>query len=218
MKPTKESARRRLLKRYPDHLKLIDSGKIPSEHTTGPDLSYYIESAKFYYDLIVESSTHFKDKPQAVTKTDLKMAGLAYNRFVHATWGLIARGADSVPYAIQLVRSSDRDHREAAANVLGGLRTPERLPEILQSVHLALQNEPDQEVLDSLLGVLGELRSQDSIPVLSRFLIDDSVDSDTRGIAAYSLGQIVRKRFNKTDNDPIQVACDWLKANGYGPQ
>ena len=48
--PTREE----LLAQYPDHLNLLDSGQIPSEYHKGPDLSYFTETAEFYYRLISE--------------------------------------------------------------------------------------------------------------------------------------------------------------------
>ena len=74
--------RERLLSRFPKHLELIDSGEIPHEYSTGPDLSYYTESAEYYYNLIVESAPHLKDKPRAVTDIDREMASVANNRIV----------------------------------------------------------------------------------------------------------------------------------------
>ena len=87
--------RAELLAQFADHVALIDSRQIPHSYEGRPDLSYYTESAQFYYDLICESVPHLKDKPRAATDRDREMASLAYNRIVHATWGLIARGADA---------------------------------------------------------------------------------------------------------------------------
>ena len=201
-----DEMRRRLLRRFPNHRELIDSREIPHEHATGPDLTYYIESAQFYYELIVESAPEMDD-PQLSSRD--------YNRIVHASWGMIAQGADAVPFAIKLVRSSNRDQREAAGNVFCGLRDPARLPDILSQIHATLANETDQLVLDTLLGALGSLRSRESIPVLAPYILNESVDPDTRDNAACSLGQIVRKRFDKSAVGTIPAACEWLAAKGY---
>ncbi len=210
--------RSRLLARYPNHLDLIDSREIPHEYASGPDLSYYSESAQYYYNLILESAPYLKDKPRAkgpVTNADREMASVVNNRIVHAGWGLVARGAEAVPYAVKLVRSADRDHREAAANVFCGLRDARRLPEIVSQITSALQTESDRLVVDSLLAALGNLRSRDAIPVIARFVLNHSEDSDTRHTAAVSLGQIIKRRFDNRGADTIQMACDWLAANGY---
>jgi hypothetical protein len=214
--PAPERRRGRLLRRFPNHLDLIDSREIPHEYSTGPDLSYYTESAEFYYNLIVDSAPHLKDKPRAVSEAERQMASVANNRIVEASWGLIARGAEAIPYAIKLVRSTDRDEREAAANVFCGLRDPARLREVVAEITAALETEDDRLVIDSLLGALGHLRSRDAISVIARFIMDPAEDSDTRFDAAESLGQIVKRRFDKGGADAVENARAWLMSHGYG--
>lgn len=210
-----ERRRRRLLARFPNHLALIDSREIPLGSSGCPDLSYLTESPEFYFDLIVDSARHLKDKPHGATAADREMASVAYNRIVNADWGLIARGSQAIPYAIKLVRSSDRDHREAATNVFCGLRNPERLPEIVSEIVAALESEDDRLVIDCLLGALGHLRSREAIPILARFILNPSEDADSRFDAAVSLGNIMRIRFEKRGNDAVQQACSWLADHGY---
>lgn len=103
---TGERRRRRLLSRFPTHIDLIDRREIPHEYSTGPDLSYYTKSPQFYYGLIVESASHLKDKLPVATEADRQLGSVANNRIVNATWGLIACGAQAIPYAIKLVRST----------------------------------------------------------------------------------------------------------------
>lgn len=210
-----DEQRDRLLAQYSTHLALIDSGEIPREYRTGPDLSYYTESADFYYQLIVDSAPDLKDKPRAVTEADKRKAAIAYNRMVHATWGLIACGALATSYAITIARSKDRDHREMAANVFCGLRDPERAPQIIEEIRKSLATENDRLVIDSMLGALGPLRSREAIPDLARFILDENEDADTRDTASTSLGQIVRKRFDKGEGNAVDKAKQWLIANGY---
>lgn len=143
------------------------------------------------------------------------MASVAYNRIVNSGWGLIARGPASIPYAVKLVRSSDRDHREAATNVFCGLRNPERLPEIVSEIVAALESEDDRLVIDCLLGALGHLRSREAVPILARFILHSTEDHDTRFEAAMSLGKIVNVRFDKKGDDAVQQACSWLLGHGY---
>lgn len=212
-----DEQRDKLLAQYSTHLELIDSREIPHEYRTGPDLSYYTESAEFYYQLIVDSAPHLKDKRRVATDADREMASTAYNRMVHATWGLIACGAAATPFAIALARSKDRDHREMAANVFCGLRDPERAPQILEEIRKSLATENDHLVIDSLLGALGPLRSREAIPDLARFILDEYEDMDTRDTAATSLGQIVRKRFDKGEENTVDKAKQWLIANGFEP-
>ncbi|HEX5444159.1 MAG TPA: HEAT repeat domain-containing protein [Pirellulales bacterium] len=212
----KERRRRRLLSRFPTHIGLIDSRGIPL-NSGCPDLSYYTESPEFYYGLIVDSVPHLKGKLPVATEADRQMGAVANNRIVNAIWGLIACGAKAVPYAIKLVRSTDRDEREAAAGVFCGLRDPARVTEIVAEIVAALETENDRLVVDSLLGALGHLRSRDAIPVVARFVMNADEDSDTRFGAAESLGQIVNRRFDKDGAHAVDNACAWLVSHSYHP-
>jgi len=209
---TRPPTREELLAKYPDHLALIDSREIPLTEERTPDLSYYTESAQFYYDLICDSAPHLKDKPHAVTLEEKLMAAKAGNRMAEATWGLIARGAEAIPFAIRLVRSNDPDLKEMGANVFCGLQIGERAPEVLRHIIAALENETDRLVIDSLIGVLGHLKSRDAIPVLAKFIRDEKEDGDTRWEAAVSLGKIAHKRFDKDGQNAVESATEWLKS------
>ena len=208
-------AKERLSARFPNHLDLIDSREIPHEYSAGPDLSYYTESAEFYYHLIVDSAPYLKDKLPAATDADRQMAGVANNRIVNASWGLIARGAEAIPYAIKLIRSTDRDEREAAASVFCGLRDPARVTDIVAEITAALETENDRLVVDSLLVALGQLRSREAIPTIARFIMNPSEDADTRSTAVDSLGQIIKRKFDKRGADMVQDACAWLVSPGF---
>jgi hypothetical protein len=211
--PSSRSNRDEVLRRYPNHLELIDSGEIPNEYLTGPDLSYYVESAEFYYNLIVESAKHFKGKQREVIRAELEMSAIASERSVNATWGLSARGPESIPFALALFRSKDSDHRAAATSVFTGWRDAARLPSMLQYVHAALRDEKDRSLIDPLIATLGELRSRESIPVLARYVCDTSEPIDIRNAAAIALGRVVHKRFDKSGADAVLAASEWLVAH-----
>jgi hypothetical protein len=53
-------------------------------------------------------------------------ARLEFARRVHGTWGLIARGAESVPYALAMLASKESDAREDGAAVLSRGRQRQR--------------------------------------------------------------------------------------------
>jgi HEAT repeat protein len=194
-------------------LALIDSREIPHSFERGPDLSYYTESAQYYFDLICESAPHLKDKPRAVTDAERELASIANNRIVNASWGLIARGVDAVPFAIRLITSKDRDLRESGANVFAGFRDPSRLNTIVDRIMSALEVEQDRLVIDTLVGALGNLRSRQAVPFLRRLIADPHKDADTRWEAAVSLGKITGKRFDKKGADAIELAQRWLTKN-----
>lgn len=210
-----ERRRRRLLRRFPNHIDLIDSRQIPHEYSTGPDLSYYTESAEFYHNLIVDSAPHLKDKQPFATEADRQMAAVASNRIVEATCGLVARGDEAIPYAVKLVRSADCDEREAAASVFCGLRNPARITEIVAAVANALETESNRLVVDSLLVALGQLRSREAIPAIVPFVMNRSDEPDTQFFAAVSLGMIVKRQFHKQGANAVDGARAWLVSHGY---
>lgn len=140
---------------------------------------------------------------------------MAHRRIVYAGWSLIAPGAEAIPFAVRLVRSTDEDEREAGTNVFCGLRDPGRVTEIVGEITAALAKEPDHQVIDSLLGALGHLGSREALPAIARILINPSEDSDTRFTAADSLGRIIKRKFGKNGADAVQEACAWLRSLGY---
>lgn len=207
------NARAQLLVKYPTHLALIDSCEIPHTYETGPDLSYYTESAEYYYSLICSEACHLKDKPRASTSAERERSGLASRRMASAEWGLIAHASDAIPFALKLLASSDPDIRGHGAGVFCGLRNPEHLPKILPAITRVLETEQDRETIDSLLVALGEFRSRDAIPCLARFILDQGEDLDTRWTAAQALGKVIRKRFDKKNSDAVALAVEWLEKN-----
>jgi hypothetical protein len=195
------------------HLQLIDSGKIPSSYKNGPELSYYTESPTYYYKLIDDCVKYFKDKPKGATKEDKNKALIAYRRMVHATWGLIARGAESLPYALQLSKSSNRDKNQAANSVWGWLRKEVRVYTIIETLRLQLANEKELQKVVEIIECLGYLRNQKAIEIISPYLLNSSEDKEIQLKSAIAIGMIAHKRFDKTEksDETIQLAINWLE-------
>jgi hypothetical protein len=129
---------------------------------------------------------------------------------VHAQWGLIARGKESLPYALGMLRSTDADVREDAGGIVQYVG---RDPIVSKAILDQLVVETDPQAKDSLILALGALRARDAIPVLEAIIHDESADGDTRHTAAESLGRIVRRNFLKQP-DPIAAAKSWSSARG----
>lgn len=134
----------------------------------------------------------------------------AYLNRVTATRGLIANGADAVPYAARMLRSADPDEREHGAVVLGEIAR--RHPALVHDLVVALAMESDWTVRDALIVALGQLRAREAIPLLAWFIRDPDADGDTADVAAHSLGRIVRARFDRSGH-PVQAARAWLEAH-----
>lgn len=77
----------------------------------------------------------------------------------------------------------------------------------------ALEAETEDVPRDGIIAALGALKNRSAVPTLAALIRSESTDSDTRLCAAESLGQIVRRRFDRRD-DPIAAAVAWLDAHG----
>jgi hypothetical protein len=139
-------------------------------------------------------------------------ASLIYACQVHAEWGLIYSGAAAIPFAIEMLKSPVPEGREVAAGVLGALGKNEGVVETLLE---ALANERETVTGDSLVLAVGQLRNRKAIPALASIIRDANADGDTRHLAADSLGQIVKRRFDK-QADPIAAATEWLDRHKDG--
>lgn len=180
---------------------LLPEDKIP-RHQGKPDLSYYTEPLQHYIDLynsfLNASAKRLNRHEQA----------LAWKQRVHGTWGLLAKGQESLPYLLTLVGHSNPDAREDATFLLGQLNSN---PEVAQQLLISLQGEPDLVVKSSIIGALGKLRYQPAVPALASLILDHGVDVDTKWNAADSLGLIVRQDFS--GRDKLQKAAAWLRAH-----
>lgn len=161
-----------------------------------PDLRQFTESAAYYFEF-------YKQRRRDLDKGDVESS---WNKRTLGQWGLIAKGAAAVPYAMQMLKSSDPDEREDAGGILGWLGGDDS---VVDAVLAAAEVESDRTAKDSLVATLGELGSKRAIPFLRRVLTDDDEDPDTADLAAHSLGGIVHRRFDR-GGDVIGAAREWL--------
>jgi HEAT repeat protein len=167
-----------------------------------PDLKRYVDPLEYYVRMYMQ---HLDSQSASARRP--KDAVLEYRRRVHATWGLIAKGAAAVPFALELLGRREPDAREDGAAILGELGRDEAIVDLLRA---RVGTEQDLTARDALIGALGELKSRRGIPALAAVIRNPEIDGDTRHTAVESLGRIVRKRFLK-EADPIQSAIDWLQ-------
>lgn len=164
-----------------------------ADHRGVPDLSHFTAPAETYYRLHLE----------ALRERD-------FNKRVAASWGLIARGGESLPYLMLMLRSRDAGSREDAAGALAWLGTD--AGGVVRELLLALEQETGQQARDSIVLTLGALKNRAAIPALAELIRSEDTDGDTRRCAVESLGKIVRKRFDK-QTDPEAAAVTWLDAH-----
>jgi HEAT repeats len=134
-----------------------------------------------------------------------------WNRRVQATWGLIGRRDEAVPFATRMLQSRNPDIREDGAGILAALGRDEKTVDAVLS---ALRVETEHEPRDAMIAALGSWKDRRAIPLLAEVVRDETADGDTRWGAAEALGRIAGSRFHK-ESDPIAAAARWLEAEGF---
>jgi len=199
------------------HLALIDSRTIPSTPQNAPVLTYLSESATYYAKLLLRSAVIFKDVPRPGPRLSNDEISMHNNRFVMSQWGLIARGKEAVPFAVDMLHSEITEVREAAAGVLGAVgRDEEVVSHVLQALEAEYHRPVSKQTiltLDTLVGALGRMKNKQAIPILATLLRDTALNYDSRFAVAEALGNLARKRFEKRP-DPIAAATEWLDSKG----
>ena len=173
--------------------------RIPVDSAGRPELSRYTDSADYY------AAMHRRYIEN--TQRSGYDGRLEFRRRVHATWGLIAKGAAAIPHAVAMLNSKHADAREDGASILAEIG---KGPEVLQHVLDALGSETELVARDALVQALGAFKDRAAIPILAAMIRSADTDGDTRRTAVESLGRIVRKRFVDRA-EPVQAALEWLE-------
>jgi hypothetical protein len=169
-----------------------------------PDVRSYTDSLEYYIQMYEQHVGTLQGKTGAGYEIDL-----AFSRRVHATWGLIAKGAAAAPYALSLLGRSVHEAREDGAAILAELGRDEAVVDkLIESLNL----ETDTSARDSIILALGRLKNKKAVPSLAAIIRDAAADGDTQWTAVESLGLIVRKRFLKQEN-PVDAAKAWLDSH-----
>ena len=120
---------------------------IPFVERGRPDPRHYTESVAYYqrmYDEFLASSA------RTLTRRE---TNLAWRQRVHATYGLLARGIESMPYALQLLRHEHEDAREDAATILADIGAA---PAAAKALREALRTETDDVARTAIAEALGQ--------------------------------------------------------------
>ena len=188
--------RRKFQKAWQEDSDVAKEGQIPLDLLGRPDLSYYKHDAVWYATIHANSlldDGNFSDR-------------------VHASWGLIANGATSIPYALSMLESASPDARADGAGILSAIGKPDSIVNFLIR---ALAKETETEARDSLIQALGVLGNQAAISALATFIESEATDGDTQWTAIESLGRIVQRSF-VDETDPIASARAWLESSSSG--
>lgn len=134
-----------------------------------------------------------------------------FHKRVEGSWGLTARGAESVPLLVELLKHPDSEVRGDAAAALAWMR--DTGPEVEQALVAALDGAATDEERDTALLALGQMRSKAALPLVAQLIRTDGTDGDTRHLAVQVLGDIVRRRFDRQP-DPEAAARAYLDVKG----
>lgn len=132
-------------------------------------------------------------------------------RRTRATWALANGEEESIPFALQMLRSSDSDERADARVIFRQMGCRDQL---VDSLVASLCRQSDPAAVADMTVALGEMRNEKAVPILRSVLDSDFADAGTRWLAVSSLGKLAQRRFDRSD-DPEQAARAWLDANGY---
>src|SRR5262249_31510964 len=179
----------------------LKEASFPVDARGRPDLRFYTDSLEYYIQMYEQHLGALEGR-----KAPGYEIGLAFSRRVHGMWGLIAKGAAAVSYAISLLGRTVPEAREDGAAILAELGKDDAVvDELIESLH----SETETTAIDSIILALGRLKNRKAIPSLAAVIRDAAADGDTKWTAVESLGLIVRKRFLKQEH-PIQAALAWL--------
>ena len=167
-----------------------------------PNLTRYNKPLSHYVRLYDEYLTSLKQKGESVW---------TYRKRVDAIWGLIAKGAEALPYALQMLINDTPEAREDAGGILAELGKVEG---VLEAILERIEQEHDQQALASLVLTVGAFRDSRAIPKLAALIRSPDTNGDTQWTAIESLGKIVKKRFLQ-QADPFALAKKWLLVHGY---
>lgn len=176
----------------------MKENEFPTDEKGKPDLRYYDEPPAYYAAMHAQAMRDSRNR-----EADSKQA---FARRVHGCWGLIAKGQDSIPFALDMLASGNPDAREDGAAILAEVGRNET---VVTRLLAALDGEADTQARDSIVQALGGLRNKMAIPALAAMIEDDNTDGDTRWMAVESLGKVVRRRF-LAQPDPVAAALDWI--------
>lgn len=89
----------------------------PKDAHGRPDLGYYTDPLDYYVAMHRQSMADLQGPRRRGGMPDL-----AFKRRVHATWGLIAKGEEAIPYATSLLQHAEPEAREDGAAILAAVR------------------------------------------------------------------------------------------------
>jgi HEAT repeat protein len=102
-----------------------------------------------------------------------------WKRRVQADRGLIRRGHEAVPFAVEMLHNRNPDIREDGAGVLAALGDDEG---VIDELLGALEAEVEDQPRDAMIEALGHLKNRRAIPYLAHVIRNADTDGDSDGV------------------------------------
>ncbi|MFZ0668155.1 MAG: hypothetical protein WAM97_20580 [Acidimicrobiales bacterium] len=172
------------------------------------------EHASFYMDAYRSYQTAMALLRECPPESEVDLANQRAKLFTHrvrARWALAVRGAESVPFAVEMLKGFDLEEREDGRGILSRIGDDDR---VIDTLNVALSHASSREEFESLTVALGATGNLKATPVLIRILRHPDTDESTRSAAMMSIGRIAKRRFDHA-LDPQAALQGWLDANGY---
>lgn len=168
--------------------------------------------ASFYLDAYgsYRSAARASDALQQSSDLDPVQAQLP-ERKARVKLAIASKGIESVPFVLQMLRSTDTEESQDAADVLALMGGDSQVVDALIE---SITGATDPDAVSTLVTALGATRNPRSIPYLARILRAPAVDDTIATAAVTSLGILVNCRLDESE-DPRAAACTWLTENGY---
>jgi len=181
---------------------------------SGPARSGFDYPASFYMDAYrsyQSAMAALLESPPANEIDRLKARSLLYEHRARARWALATRGVESIPFALEMLRSSEQDERDDARRLFNRMGEDEQ---VLGALIVALEKSEEPDEIESLTVALGATGNPKAAPSLVRVLRHPGIHDQTRSSAIKSLGRIAERRFDQAD-DPEGALNAWLQSSGH---
>jgi hypothetical protein len=169
--------------------------------------SFYMDAYRAYQAAMASlgSGPPLKDMDLVAARAKL------FEHRVRARWALAARGLESLPFALQMLRSADIDERDDARGILARMGSDD---EVMDALLLELRQATEPGIFGEIIVAIGATGNTRAIPVLVAILRDPAVDQASKSATIRSLGKLAQRRFDQSE-DPLAALNAWLDTNGY---
>src|SRR5688572_23926955 len=203
---------------------VLEEARFPTDKMGRPDLTRFTRPVDHYIGYVDAYLTSLTPPPPGHPvpreSRDPPWQVYAYRKGVLGQWGLIARGpGEALTHVLTLLKHPLPEGRQAAAGVLEAWTQRGGNPDLGTHALAAAEREaadaePDPEVLSVLLGILGQLRMRDALPLIARVLRADwAKTGDVDYSAAEAVAEFARESFGR--DDPRGGAERWLLEQGF---